>query len=183
MRIDVLTRAKKKKFVEGLSELGISKISQMLVRSGKERIRAFSGDLEKSEILDLWRILPIEGIGLYVGKDMMNRNGVHEIRLALDGMHVWQKQIESAIAGSSGVGGRGSVRLVQLDEEQESDWFLGRDVSLSEEQGKVGVGFVNVKAGEDFVGVGKIGGGKSVVGGRMLFGFLPKERRRKERMS
>jgi len=75
MRIDVFDWAKKKKFVEGLSELGVGKISQMLVRSGKEKIRAFSGDLEKSEILDLWRILPIEGIGLYVGKDMMNRNG------------------------------------------------------------------------------------------------------------
>ena len=36
--------------------------------------------------MDVGQILPIEGIGLYVGKDMINRNGVHEIRLSLDGM-------------------------------------------------------------------------------------------------
>jgi len=163
MRIDVLTRAKKKKFVEGLSELGVGKISQMLVRSGKEKIRAFSGDLEKSEILDLWRILPIEGIGLYVGKDMMNRNGVHEIRLALDGMHTWKEQLTG--------------RILDLDEAQESDWFLGRYVSLREDQ-KMETGFVSVRSGEDFVGVGKVN-----ADGDILFGFLPKERRRKERMS
>ena len=35
-----------------------------------------------------------------------------------------------------------------------------------------------VRAGDDFVGVGKVG-----ADGDVLFGFLPKERRRKERMS
>jgi len=40
MKIEVLSRAKKKKFVEGLSELGITKIPQMLVRSGKERTKS-----------------------------------------------------------------------------------------------------------------------------------------------
>ena len=39
-------------------------------------------------------------------------------------------------------------------------------------------GFVSVKSGEDFVGVGKVG-----ADGTILFSFLPKERRRKERMS
>ena len=178
MKIDVLSRAKKKKFVEGLSSLGIKKIPQMLVRSGKERIRAFSGNLDKAAIMDLWHLLPIEGVGLYVGKDMVNRNGVREVRLALDGMHAWKSQIESAISGGSGVGGRGSVRLVRLNEEQERDWFLGRDIKLDWEQGKIGEGFVLVRAGDDFVGVGKVG-----ADGDVLFGFLPKERRRKERMS
>ncbi|MBT6690284.1 hypothetical protein HN903_03250 [archaeon] len=177
MKIDVLSRGKKKKFIEGLSEFGIKKIPQMLVRSGKERIRAFSGDLDKAAVMDLWHLLPIEGVGLYVGKDMINRNGVHEIRLALDGMHVWKSQIESAIS-KSGVGSSElGVRLVQLNGEQEREWFLGRDVELNEEQGKVGEGFVNVRAGVDFVGVGKVN-----ADGDMLFGFLPKERRRKERM-
>jgi len=165
MRIDILSRAKKKKFVEGLSSLGLKKIPQMLVRSGKERIRAFSGDLDRETIMDIWHLLPIEGIGLYVGKDMINRNGVHEIRLALDGMHVWKDQL--------------TERIVELDEEQEKEWFLGRDVELNESQ-KVDQGFVSVKSadGKDFVGVGKVG-----ADGLKLFGFLPKERRRKERMS
>ncbi|NPE26896.1 hypothetical protein HNV12_02745 [Methanococcoides sp. SA1] len=163
MRIDVLSRAKKKKFVEGLSDLGIRRIDQKLVRSGKEKIRAFSGELEKNEILDLWRVLPIEGIGLYVGKDMVNRNGVREVRLALDGMHVWKEQLTG--------------RVLKLDEEQEKAWFLGEDVALREDQ-KFEAGFVSVKAGVDFVGVGKVN-----ADGDTLFGFLPKERRRKERQN
>ncbi len=174
MRIEVLSRAKKKKFVEGLSELGIKKISQMLVRSGKEKIRAFSGDLDREQIMEIWRLLPIEGIGLYVGKDMVNRNGVREVRLALDGMHAWKEQL--------------TERVLELDEDQEKDWFLGKNIELNESQGKIGEGFVSVKAGssnkddpagpDDFVGVGKVN-----ADGNMLFGFLPKERRRKERMS
>ena len=39
MKIDVLSRGKKKKFIEGLSDLGIKKIPQMLVRGGKENER------------------------------------------------------------------------------------------------------------------------------------------------
>lgn len=175
MKIEVLSRAKKKKFVEGLSELGISSIPQILVRSGKERIRAFSGDLTREQIMELWHILPIEGVGLYVGKDMMNRNGVHEIRLAIDGMHM------IGIRNS----GFGIGRTVFLTEEQEVEWFLGRDIELSEAQVE-GLGlrvageFVCVKSFDekDFVGVGKVG-----ADGKMLFGFLPKERSRKERMS
>ncbi len=174
MKIDVLSRGKKKKFIDGLSDLGVKKIPQMLVRSGKEKIRAFSGDLDKAAIMDIWHMLPIEGIGLYVGKDMLNRNGVREVRLALDGMHVWKEQL--------------TERILELDKDasgrhdpagpQEKDWFLGKNVELSKGQGKVGEGFVSVKSGEDFVGVGKVG-----ANGDVLFGFLPKERRRKEKMS
>ncbi len=109
MKIDVLRRGKKKKFIEGLSDLGIKKIPQMLVRSGKEKIRAFSGDLDKAAIMDIWHMLPIEGVGLYVGKDMVNRNGVREVRLTLDGMHVWEDQL--------------TERILELTEEQEVDWF------------------------------------------------------------
>lgn len=173
MKIDILSRGKKKKFIEGLSDLGIKKIPQMLVRSGKEKIRAFSGDLDKAAIMDIWHMLPIEGIGLYVGKDMVNRNGVREVRLALDGMHVWKEQL--------------TERILELTEDQEKDWFLGKNIELNEDQ-KFEEGFVSVKAGssnkddpagpDDFVGVGKVN-----ADGNMLFGFLPKERRRKERMS
>ncbi len=166
MKIQVLDRAKKKKFVAGLSELGIKKIPQMLVRSGKEKIRAFSGDLSREQIMEIWRLLPIEGIGLYVGKDMVNRNGVREVRLSLDGMHIWEEQL--------------TERIFTLSPEQEQKWFLGENVELDEGQiGQISDGFVSVQSatGNDFVGVGKLGNG-----GKILFGFLPKERRRKPRM-
>jgi len=161
MKITILDRAKKKKFIAGLSDLGMKKIPELLIRSGKERIRAYSGNLSNEEIMGVWRLLPIEGVGLYVGKDMINRNGVHEIRLSLDGMHTWKEQLTG--------------RVFVLTEKQEEEWFKGSEIELNGDQiGKISDGFVNVKAGEDFVGVGKIGSE-----GKILYGFLPKERRRK----
>jgi len=161
MKIAILDRAKKKKFIAGLADLGMKKIPQLLIRSGKERIRAYSGNLSNEEIMEVWRLLPIEGVGLYVGKDMVNRNGVREVRLSLDGMHVWKEQL--------------TERVFVLTEAQEEDWFAGKDIELDGAQiGKIDEGFVSVKGGEDFVGVGKLGDG-----GATLFGFLPKERRRK----
>ena len=167
MKIQILDKAKKKKFVAGIEDFGIKKILELLVRSGTERIRAYSGSLSTEEIMELWRLLPIEGVGLYVGKDMVNRNGVREVRLSLDGLHIWKEQI--------------TERILVLSEEQEADWFAGKDVSLCETQveggrWKVEGGFVAVKSadGKDFVGTGKVGGD-----GKVLFNFLPKERRRK----
>jgi NOL1/NOP2/fmu family ribosome biogenesis protein len=164
MKIDVLSRAKKKRFLAAVEDFGISKIDEVLIRTGKERIRAFSGSLSKSEILDLWRVLPVEGIGLYVGKDFVSRNGKRETRLSIDGVHAWREQIEG--------------RVLELTEEQEAEWFLGENIELSEEQGKIGEGFVVARVGEDFVGVGKVDSD-----GKILYSFLPKERRRKPKMS
>jgi len=161
MKIQILDRAKKKKFIAGLSDLGMKKIPQLLIRSGKERIRAYSGNLSTEEIMEIWRLQPIEGVGLYVGKDMVNRSGVREVRLSLDGMHIWKEQL--------------TERVFILTQKQEEEWFKGKDIELDKDQvGKISDGFVNVKAGEDFVGIAKIGNS-----GKTLFGFLPKERRRK----
>jgi len=159
MKIQILNNAKKKKFVAGVADLGIKKIPQLLVRTGKERIRAYSGDLSTEQIMEIWRMLPIEGVGLYAGKETINRNGVREVRLSVDGMHVWKEQLTD--------------RVFVLSEEQEAEWFRGKNLELDDDQG-LGAGFVSVKAGEDFVGNGKIG-----VDGDMLYNFLPKERRRR----
>ena len=166
MKIQILDRAKKKKFIAGLENLGMRKIPELLIRSGKERIRAYSGDLSTEQIMEIWRLLPIEGVGLYVGKDMVNRSGVREIRLSLDGMHLWKKQLVE--------------RIFILTEDQEEVWFKGDEIELNGDQvGKISDGFVSVKSSDekDFVGVGKIGSE-----GKILYGFLPKERRRKSQV-
>ena len=170
MKIQVMDRSKKKRFIEGLSGLGMKKIPQMLVRSGKERVRAFSGEMDREAIMNIWHLLPIEGIGLYVGKDMVNRSGVREVRLSLDGMHAWKDQL--------------TKKNFVLTEEQEETWFKGENIELNDSQKKKfeGMkGFVAVKSadGKDFVGNGKLGVRDEVLGVRILFGFLPKERRRK----
>ena len=163
MKITILDKSKKKKFLAGLEPLGVKKIRELLIRTGKERIRAYSGNLSNEEIMALWSILPIEGVGLYVGKDMVNRSGVREVRLSVDGIHTWKDQI--------------SGNILKLTEEQEEVWFKGKGIELGDEQAGLGLkGFVVVQSaeGDDFIGTGKVSAdGKNVVG------FLPKERRRK----
>jgi NOL1/NOP2/fmu family ribosome biogenesis protein len=170
MKIQILNNAKKKKILKEISYLGLSKIPQALIKTGSERLRAFSGSLDTEKIYALWRILPIEGVGLYIGKDSTNRSGVREVRLSLDGLHVYKDQINS--------------NIITLSSEQEIEWFKGKNLELSEEQivefKDLGKEFVAVRSSDekDFVGTAKIGGSKHDT----LFGFLPKERRRKSQV-
>jgi len=166
MKIEILNKAKKKKIIQNTSGFGITKIPELLIRTGRERIRAFSGSLSTKEIYDLWRILPIEGIGLYVAKDAINKkSGEHETRISLDGLHAWQEQINK--------------KIIVLSEEQELEWFKGKNIEFSNEEQNVlkeKKGFFEVKSADkkDFIGMGKLGDE-----GKTLYSFLPKERRRK----
>jgi len=162
MKIQILDKTKKKRFIED-SGSGIKKVPELLIRSGLERIRAYSGDMTADEIMDLWKLLPIEAVGLYVGKEMINKHGVRETRLSIDALHLWQDQIKN--------------NILTLTESQEEDWFKGKNIELKENQ-KIyeDKTFIAVKSHDekDFIGTGKIGENKST-----LFNFLPKERRRK----
>ncbi|GEM_PF-364228 len=170
MKIQILDKTGKRKFISGLAEFGLGKIPGLLVRTGTERIRAFSGSLTREEIMEIWRMFPIEGVGLYVGKIVSRRKGVggREVRLSVDGI---QMLSASGVRGS-GLGVLG--RIIILTKEQEERWFLGEDINLK--NCNVDSGFVLVKSadGKDFVGMGKVGGE-----GKILFGYLPKERRRR----
>ena len=160
MKIQILDKTKKKKLISGLEEFGINKIQELLIRTGKERIRAYSGNLSKEEIMDLWRILPIEGIGLYIAKEIIDKDGKKEIRLSIDGLHLLKDQIKN--------------NIITLNEKQEKEWFKSNKIDF-ERQSKL-KGFVAVKSSDekDFIGFGKISQDQ-----KNLFGFLPKERRRK----
>ena len=46
-----------KKIVKEIEQFGVTKIPELLIKTGKERIRAYSGNLSKEEIMDLWKIL------------------------------------------------------------------------------------------------------------------------------
>lgn len=160
MKIAILDKAKKKKFIEGLSDLGLLKIPELLIRSGKERIRAYSGSFSKEEIMLIWKNLPIEGVGLYVGKELIDRHGKREIRLSIDGLHNWKGQI--------------SKNIVELDEGKEEMWFKGKNIEFEKSLGLNGFVAIKSKKSKDFIGTGKLS-----EEGKSLFSYLPKERRRK----
>ncbi len=160
MKIDILDSPKKKNFLNGISYLGDFKTNLLFVSSGSESIRAYSGHLIVDEILKIWRHFPIEGLGLYFGKQITDRHGRREARIGLDALHLMKNQI--------------SRNIVELDEEQAGKWFRGNNIELSVEQKekyKEMKDFVAVKYKEDFVGTGKL----STQG--ILLSFLPKERR------
>jgi NOL1/NOP2/fmu family ribosome biogenesis protein len=153
-KLNILDSAKKKKIIDQLAVFGIKKIPYLLVQTGKERIVAFSGSLAREELSKLSRLLSVEGIGVYFAKD--TNEG---LRLSVDGLHIMKEQIKS--------------NIIELDEKQEREWFLGKNIELSQEQeikySEIS-GFVAIKAGEDFVGTGRKTGNR-------INNFLPKERR------
>ena len=140
MKIQILDKTKKKKFIEKISYLGIEKFPYLLIKTGAERVRAYSGSLSVDEIIRLWNDVRMESIGLYFGKEIED-----SARLSVDAMHVLKKQIIK--------------NIVELSEEQEKQWFYGKDILLSEEQQekyKVFENYVAVSSGGDFVGTGKL---------------------------
>jgi len=155
MRIEFLDKAKKKKVLEYLNYLGLNEIDGLFLKSGKERIRVYTGDFNKDDILVFYNLLPIESVGLYFAKEILDKsNGQREIRLSLDGSHLLKDQIKN--------------NIISLDSEQEKKWFFGEDIDLNEEQIEL------VKDSFDFIGTGKLS-----VCGTKVYSFLPKERRRK----
>ena len=168
MKIQILDKTKKKKFIELVSDLGIKKIPYLLIKTGKERIRTFSGSLSREEIYAIWRLLPIEGIGLYFGKELLDIvTGRRHARLSIDALHVLKEQINE--------------NIIKLNQEQEKDWFKGKNIELTKEQKeeyKNLDGFVAIKSSDenkDFIGTGKI-----INQGQTVSCFLPKERRVRE---
>jgi len=160
MKIEILDNTKKKNFFSEVSYLGDFKANLLLVASGKETLRAYSGHLSVGEILKIWRSFPIEGLGLYFGKQVIDRHGRKESRLGLDALHLMKNQI--------------TKNIVELDEEQAGKWFRGNNIELNPEQKekyKDVKDFVAVKYKKDFVGTAKL------TNQGILLSFLPKERR------
>jgi len=153
MKITLLDKTKKRKFIDKVSNLGTLKFPYLLIQTGKEKLRAFSGSLTNEEIMSFWRLFPIEGIGLYFGKV----EGEHA-RLTLDALHTLKPQITN--------------NIIEINKEQEQDWFSGKNLELKNEQDLQG--FVAIKSENDFIGTGRIHADKKTISN-----FLPKERRRK----
>ena len=155
MKIHILDKTKKKKIIEKVSYLGIQKIPYMLIQTGVEKFRIFSGNFSNPEIMKVYYSFPIEGVGLYFGKA-----AGEDIRLSVDALHILKNQINK--------------NIMEVNNKQEEEWFLGRDIELTDEQRDLKLsGFVAVKSGEDFIGTGKIHGD-----GKIISNFLPKERRK-----
>jgi NOL1/NOP2/fmu family ribosome biogenesis protein len=169
MKISVIDKAKKKKILSELEPLGVKRVEHLLIKTGLEKIRAYSGSLSIEEIYSLWRTIPIEGIGLYFAREIIDKkSGKREVKLTIDGAHILNDFICN--------------RIVLLGEEDEIRWFFGENIYLSSKT-KEEIDFENcfvvVKslASGDIIGTGKVGFEKEI-----LYNYLPKERRRKKQL-
>lgn len=138
MNIHFIKSPEKKKIVEQLNEqFGIEELPYLLVESGKEKIRAFSGTMSKEEIEELSTIATIESIGLYLIRVE------HDMRLSFDGAQILNKQIKKNV-----------VEITDIDYEE---WIRGYDLPI-----QVPSGTYLIKYNDDFLGCAKSNGEKLI---------------------
>lgn len=155
-KFKIFNSKEKEEFVSKLREqFGIEEINGKLLQRGAERIFLYTGYLDKQEIIQLERNLPVERIGIYFSK-IFSPTG--EIRLSLEGTQIMKNQIKK--------------NIFELSEEQLDEWMKGRELNLKIP--KEMRGFVIMKYKNKFLGCGKASAEK-------ISNFIPKNRRLKEK--
>lgn len=130
MNLHFIKSGEKKELLAQLHEqFGISELPYLLLESGKEKVRAFSGSLSKDEIAELSRLVNIEGIGMY----LLKRE--HDLRLSFNATQLLSSQITKNIIG--------------ISEEQAKEWLRGEHLDISTAKG-----IVLIRHGSDFLGCG-----------------------------
>lgn len=137
MRVEFVKASEKKKNLVELEEhYGLTHLPFLLIHAGKEKVRGFSGNLTKEEILKISNAVNVETIGmyLYTFKDQAPR-------INLDAMPLLKEQL--------------TKRIYDITKEQADVWFRGNDLPIQTEQG-----FLILRHDDDLVGMGKSTGEK-----------------------
>jgi NOL1/NOP2/fmu family ribosome biogenesis protein len=149
-KLKILSRKEKEAIIARLQkQFGIKNIKGILIKKGREKIFIYQGSLNEKEIKQLESIIPIERVGIYFGKDV-----IEEIRLSIEGVHLLQNQI--------------TKNIFELNEKQMLEYMHGNELNLK--PGKKG--FVIMKFKDEFLGCGKASAEK-------ISNFIPKSRRLK----
>lgn len=128
----ILLSSQKKKILKQLNEqFGITTLPYLVLRFGKEKLRAYSGSFSIEELNKLDSELRIENMGLYFAKQQ-----VDGIRLTLDGVQLFKEQI--------------TKNILNLNQKQADDWLKGQDLSIESDRA-----FKILKYNNEFLGCGK----------------------------
>lgn len=134
--MEIIYGAAKKEILRQLEELyGIKELPYLLIKFGKEKIRAYSGDFSTEELKFLDKSMIIENIGLYI------LNVKEGARLTFDGVSLFKGQI--------------SKNIIEINDEQAKEWLKGNDLVVNLERGL----FV-IRYKDEFIGCGKSTGEK-----------------------
>ncbi len=128
MNIRLIKTPEKRQIIRKLNEqYGIEELPYLLIETGKEKIRGFSGSLSKDEILQLARLTHIEIIGLYLIRKE------YDYRLSTDATHLLKDQI--------------TKNTIELTEEQAGKWLRGHDLEIPKEKGTYVIIYDNIPLG------------------------------------
>lgn len=148
-------KGEKKKIMEKLEYYEITELPYLLVLSGKEKIRGYSGRLSTNELFELNREVGIEVIGMYLFHEYYDG-----IRLSFDAAQALSSQV--------------TKNILEIDDKQEVEFLKGRDIALSKEDKErfkdEPRGFKIIKNKGDFIGTGNLTEDRIV-------NYMPKERR------
>lgn len=162
MDLDFIFKTEKRKILDKLAYYGITELPYLLIVSGKEKIRGYSGSLSNEELKNIHHGIGTQVIGLYLFHDYHSNE--NSLRLSFDAISALKNQI--------------TKNIIELKDKQAEEFLKGRDVMLSIEEikefekRKETKGFKILKNQNEFIGTGKL------VDGRIV-NYMPKERRLK----
>lgn len=150
MSLKFLKAGEKKKLLNELEEkFGMGKLSYLLVETGKQKIRGFSGSMSKEELIELDEIANVEIVGLY----LIRKDEKFGLRLGFDGSMALKEQIVK--------------NVTEISDSDVGKWMKGDSLEI---EGEKGVFVLRSENSSDYLGCGA-GDGKKIIN------FVPKERR------
>lgn len=159
MSLSFIFKNDKEKLIKNLSYYGIKKLNYLLTKSGKEKIRGYTGSLTTNEITKINQEIGIELLGIYLFHDYHDN-----MRLSFDAISSLKEQI--------------TENIIELDDKQAEEFLKGRDIALTKEDqekfkaNQETLGFKILKNQGEFIGTGKLTSDRIV-------NYMPKERRLK----
>ena len=156
VKVEILDRTKKKKVLEVLKEAyGIEDLPYMFIKTGKDKVRIFSGEMSWDEINEFSKKVNVEIIGVPLCTFV--EENVTRINFDVANLPLVKKSV--------------SENIFEINDSQLSEWLKGNNLNLNPETSKkLTSSFVMVSHKGDFVGVGKIIEG-------YIQNYVPKERR------
>ena len=138
MNLRFIKSGEKKRLLAELEDhFGIKKLPYILVETGKQKVRGFSGTMTREEIRELSGIANVEIIGAY----LIKRD--RDLRLSLDATHILADQINK--------------NVIEINDEQLDEWLRGNNLDI-----KKGSGVMVIRHKNDFIGCG-ISDGKKII--------------------
>jgi NOL1/NOP2/fmu family ribosome biogenesis protein len=132
MNVRFIKSNEKRDITQSLNEqFGLTELPFLLIESGKEKIRGFTGHMSKDEMVELSKLANIEIVGLYIIKREA------DLRLSLDATHLLSKQL--------------TKNIIDINDEQYQQWIRGNDLAIQTEES----GTVLIRYNNDFIGCGK----------------------------